>query len=303
MRKSGRLALYKTIYSKELVEFYINNNFITWKMYKDENVSGSLMVQIKCIYCGLDTLIKSKSLHKRVYQFELCNKCSLQYVTKTDEWREKNKKAQLKIQSTPEQKLKNSIAVSNFWKNNEEVKEKMKQNLIKKYQDKEYKDNWIKTLSKKTHSLSGLYKFDNGMEINFGSAYELCFLDYCEHNQKDWQIYNADFSIPYEYDERTRHYIPDFILQVKNKKIIVEIKSTKNVFFNLQKQLKKTEATLEFIKQNNYDDYWFIDEEHKFSQEINFRKTNRAKTLCKILSAKNKIILFSDKKKKVYIGE
>jgi hypothetical protein len=220
-----------------------------------------------------------------------------------EEWRNNNSQAQLKIQSTVEQKMKNSIAVSKFWNNNPDIKERARKKILDRYENEEFKNSWIKTLSKKQHALSGIYTYDSGQQIYFGSSYELCFINFCEIYKNNWKLSNVDFSIPYRYSEKTRRYIPDFILELDNKKIIVEIKSIDNIFFDSEKQLKKTEGTKLYIKENNYDDYWFISETHELAKQINFRRTSKIKSLCKELNAKNKITLFCDKKHKQYIGE
>ena len=151
-----------------------------------------------------------------------------------EEWRSNNSQAQLKIQSTVEQKMKNSMAVSKFWINNPHIKERVRKKTLDRYEDENFKNSWMKTLSKKQHALSGIYKYDTGEQIYFGSSYELCFINFCEIYKNDWKISNVDFSIPYQYLEKTKHYIPDFILQLDNKKIIIEIKSIDNIFFPIR---------------------------------------------------------------------
>jgi hypothetical protein len=99
-----------------------------------------------------------------------------------------------------------------------------------------------------------------------------------------------------------RHYRPDYILRLNNKKILIEIKSSKNVFFDKDKQDAKMLAVLDLIKKGVYQEYWFIDEYHALAREIDFRRSNKIKPLCKKLFSEKKLILTSERHKKDYIG-
>jgi hypothetical protein len=101
---------------------------------------------------------------------------------------------------------------------------------------------------------------------------------------------------------RIHHYLPDFLIFKNNKKIIVEIKSTKNNFFKEDKNKQKIIATQKFIKEMNYDEYWFIDELEAEKIDLEFRRSNGIKSMCKLLHSQSKIKIFSEKKLKDYVG-
>jgi len=228
----------------------------------------------------------------------------LKLTTSTKRWKKNNSAAQLKVQSLPEQKLKNAIGVSRFWEQNPDVKEKVRQKLIAKYQDPLFKARFMKSLGKNLHALSGKYYFDNRQWIQFGSSYELCFLIWLESQFGLKAIRRCKFSIPYKHNGKTHNYLPDYmIICTDGSSAIVEIKSTKYPFYDKHKNDNKTLAATEFVKTHNIDYYWFIDEDEGSMLDIQFKRSASIKPICKRLYNDNKLILNSRIKAIKYLGE
>jgi hypothetical protein len=303
MRKDKRYEFYKNRYSHEIADYFKENGYITWEMYvSNKKICGTIGVLFVCQVCQAPVTKTAKELRKRKYQSSTCNNCVLKYTTNLQEWKQKNSESQKKIQSTAEQKLKNSEAVTKFWSDNPEKLITMKNTLLKKYQDDSFKNEWLKTLKKQTFALSGKYIYDNGTEIFFGSSYELCFLHFCEYNRQNWNIKNLDLNIKYFYNGRSRHYRPDFLLEEDCKKILIEIKSSENVFFDKDKQAAKLNGVRQLLSDGTFQEYWFVDEQHELADLIMFKRSKKIKPLCKKLFAENKLVLTNYKHIKEYIG-
>ena len=169
--------------SEEVIELIFNNQDLPFDLWAETTYPRSVNIfcKINCIVCNSESRVHTKHLAKRtLIKEEICMKCGSLEIYKRDEWAEANSKAQKKIQSTPEHKLKNSIGVSKFWKENPEKLEQMKQKILSNYENPEYKERIAKARGKNHHALSGEYTFKDGRVIEFGSSYELCFLIWLE---------------------------------------------------------------------------------------------------------------------------
>jgi hypothetical protein len=266
--------------------------------------SKNIYCEINCIICNQQSRISTKHLAKRtLIKEEICMKCGNNEVYKRIEWIKANSEAQKKIQSTPEQKLKNSQGVTRFWNENPEKKEQVRQKLLSYYEDPKYKKMVAKSRGKIFHALAGEYKFRNKNWIEFESSYELCFLIWLESQNEYHTIRKCKFYIEYEYEGRIRYYYPDFVIMNNNEKIIVELKSTKPFYYDEKKNTAKIKATENFINRANFDRYWFIEENEAQDIGLIFKRSSKIKPLCKKLFRENKIKLFSKEKERRYIGE
>ena len=65
----------------------------------------------------------------------------------------------------------------------------------------------------------------NGGKIRYRSSWELKFLQWCDQNPNVKKIISEGLKIPYvDENGKIRNYYPDFILQYKDKKLLIEIK-------------------------------------------------------------------------------
>lgn len=289
------------------IHYYYNNSIpVSFEIYKKYNFikSRKLKCQIQCIVCNNIQIKSFKELSKRtLVKEEVCNDCVLKVATSSIEWRKKNSEAQLKIQSTLEQKMKNALGVSNFWLNNPEKKKIVSDKLKAYYQNKEFKNKYLKNNKVGFTSLSGTLKTKYG-NLKFDSSYELCFLLWTEKQIDIKYIDRVNFWIPYLLNEKIKHYQPDFIItKYDNSKILIEIKSSKSPFYNKNIVSLKENAALSYIKENNINEYKLINEDHILSKEINFIRTCRIRCLCKILYSENRLELSSNILKERYIGK
>lgn len=224
----------------------------------------------KCIKCNKEFIYMrvSQFLKNRINKpekkdlWDTCSKCWLLLNTCLNpEWVEKNKKAQLLIQSTPEQKKKNADGVSkswtlkrrkkmskwlkNRWKNDECFKQKVLKNLSwTSFNDGRYYEIMRKSLG--TGGLKGSYK-----GIHYDSILELSFILYCESNNISIKRYDLCGIKYLDENNKERTYIPDFII---NNSTIVEIKGY-GLYYNknYKRNICKLNALKEFVKTINFD--------------------------------------------------
>lgn len=204
-------------------------------------------IKDKCIKCHNSFKYKKlkKFLRNRINlpfsEWCQCQKCFLKHRTGDNpEWMRKNKESQLISQNKPEIKKKNSLGVSKSWtperkkKASDDLKERWKNDI--KFANKaksnlKYDTNHIKK-SFGLGGLKGIYK-----NIYYDSALELSYLLWCENSNIPIKRYDKD-PISYIFQNKTRLYFPDFII---NDKIIIEIKG-KGLYFakNKERNLEKT---------------------------------------------------------------
>ena len=293
-----------TKYNKNIIRYIYEGKdipFSEWITYTYPR-SKNVFCSINCIKCYQKTRLPTKRLARRVLiKDELCIKCAAESIYTNQHWLAANSEAQKRIQSTPEQKLKNAEGVSRFWKNNPDKKEQVRQKLLDRYKDLSYKERVCKA-SKQLFALSGMYHFRKKSWIEFESSYELCFLMWAENIANIKWIRKCKFYIPYIYENKPRMYFPDFLISRDGKKIITEIKSIKTPFYNEEKNNAKIIATQEFINSMSYDGYYFIDEAEAEKIGMELRRSARIRLICKRLYAENKLKLNSKKHIEKYLG-
>lgn len=291
--------------SQEIIDLVLLGIDIPFKMWSETRYprSKNIFCKLKCLACNKESRMDTKHLSKRSMVLnEICASCAMSEVVKNPEWIALNSASQKLIQSTPDQKKKNAEGVSRFWRDNPDKKEQVRQKLLEKYTDPEYKKMVFSKRGKGGFALSGEFLFRNKSWIEFGSSYELCFLIWAEYKVDITSIRKCKFSIPYFYEQKNRLYFPDFLIIKNKKKIIVENKSIFNHHFNSEKNEAKVSATLDLIHKMGYDDYWFIDELEASKLGLTLKRSSGIKMLCKILYNKNKLKLYSKKHMKQYIG-
>lgn len=291
--------------SEEVIELIFKNQDLPFSLWAKTTYPRSVNIfcKVNCIVCNSESRISTKHLAKRtLVKEEVCLKCGSLEIYKREEWRDANSKAQKKIQSTPEQKRKNALGVSKFWRENPEKLEQMRQTMLSKYENPEYKEKVAKARGKNSHALSGEYTFKDGRVIEFGSSYELCFLIWLENQPQYKIVRKCKFYIKYNHNGRLRYYYPDYVLISDTKKMIVEIKSVVPHYYDESKNAAKVEAAEKFIKENNFDSYWFIDEAEAEQIGLLLKRSTKIKPLCKELHSESRIKLFSNKKELQYIG-
>jgi hypothetical protein len=198
---------------------------------------------------------KNKPQKKELWN--TCGQCWLLINTVlSEEWMNKNKNAQLIAQNRPEQKKKNAEGVSKSWtkqrkkraskflkdrwKNDEEFKKKALYNISwTQFNDARYDINIQKSWG--TGGLKGRYN-----NIVYESALELSFVLYCEDHNVKIKRYDLN-SIPYlDENQKSRLYIPDFII---NNDTIIEIKGY-GLYYNknYNRNICKIHAVKDFVK-------------------------------------------------------
>lgn len=238
-------------YDKEIIDILLKRE-ISWDeaiILKNKHISSKRPTTGVCNICNKDFHIRANKLIYRMYSDEcVCGKCYIRFVTSTAEWRNKNSKAQLIAQNRPEVIRKNSEGVKRFWKNNPEIKERMRKKLIKLNENEEHQ---LKILRSKW---KGHIETRFG-KISFQSRLELAFILKCEKNKNvnklvRWNKPGVIYSI-----SPTRRYYPDFIL---NNKSIIECKSN----YVLNKRLEEIKLKAIAVK-NEYKDcrYSFVIED------------------------------------------
>ncbi len=287
---------------KEAIIKEIDLDYISFLKYYNICTSGNVFISFNCINCNIIVRRSFKSLKKRkLIKKPLCSKCVMKEVGKNEKWLKANSDAQKKIQSTPEQKMKNSIGVSKFWKENPEIKRKMGENVRKAYNKESVRKKHRKSL-RNSHSLCGEFLWRN-KKITFESSYELSFLIQTINIKRIIDIKRCDFEIKYIENDKNRFYNPDFIVNFNNKITIVEIKSNWILNKNVNNFDLKKKATNYFIKNNkNYCKFLIIDEDWFKKNNMWVKRSSGIKPIVRKLFIQDKLKLFSDKKIKKYLG-
>ena len=131
----------------------------------------------------------------------------------------------------------------------------------------------------------------------------LCFLLWVEKQNDIKNIRRCNFCIPYFY-EKERSYLPDFVLIKEDlSKILVEVKCTKWKYYNEEKTFHKNIAAQKFVSENCFESFEFVSEEHKWSEEIDFKRSAKIKPLVKKLWKESKLTIFKEKQRERYIGK
>jgi hypothetical protein len=294
-------------YDINIIRYIYNNEDIPFELWSKQRYPRSVNIycKIKCISCKKESRVSTKHLAKRtLIKEEICCECGKYEFYNRVEWLTSNSESQKKIQSTAAQKLKNSNAVKKFWEENPEKKEQVRQKILSYYRDPEYKKMVASKQKQRVVGLSGKYYFRNKYWVLFESSYELCFLAWLELKEEYSKVERCNLYINYIYEDSNRTYNPDFIIYINEQKIIVEIKSKKTYFFNNSKNIEKINATNKFINQDNeYKEYWFIDEIEAEKINLVFKRSRGISSMCKQLFKQSKLQFLSENIKNRYVGK
>jgi hypothetical protein len=216
--------------------------------------------------------IKNKSKIKKIEKYGVSNytnrkKCAETLVKKSDLEKEiiKNKKEQTCLKnygvSNPSQseKIKKKKEITSL-KNNG-CKYIMQSDFGKLNFNKAMRKNWgvdfpnqSSDLFEKSQINSKKIKFHEKTGLYYRASYEAHFLDYCFENNINLE---KPKSIKYKFEDKKRTYHPDFFLKEKN--LIIEIKSTYTYNKDLNKNIAKKKACLE----HGFNFIFVIDKDYK----------------------------------------
>jgi hypothetical protein len=271
-------------YELTLEEYYFNINKVKKSIY--------WFIIGKCGICGKDVRACVKSFSKRLMienkNILFCSGgCASKFNSKQDSWRKKNSDAQKIAQNKPEQIEKNKQGVLRSRRDPVNYKKWYDACLLANRSEKRrkeasihFKELWKNAdFAKKImnnaggwhNSIKGIFRSKFSGEIFFDSSYELLFLIFMDLEKKT--VKRFDGYIQYNFNDKFRRYFPDFV--VENK--IYEIKSNKILEmrqFGFEEMKAKMNHTYEFIKNNNYDDFFLLKEEEltELSGNIWYRK-------------------------------
>lgn len=200
-------------------------SFAFYLKHKDVYSSKALRVKFDCEICGAAHESDFKHLNKRKVVFgAICPKCVMKVATSDKGWRERNSKAQLKIQSLPDQKAKNAAGVAKFWASNPDKLARMRENVIAANQREEVKEKLRARQSWNGRGISGDYLSAWGW-ISFDSSYELAVLIALE-KRTDVETVRRGPIIDYAFEGVARQYFVDYeIIFTNGEKWWCEVKS------------------------------------------------------------------------------
>ena len=90
------------------------------------------------------------------------------------------------------------------------------------------------------------YKFkiiknkQNKGKIFYRSSWEYKFLKWCDYNKNISLVISEGVKIPYKYKNKIRNYYPDFLIKLKDKFFLIEIKPKYQVLNEMNKQKFKS---------------------------------------------------------------
>lgn len=117
--------------------------------------------------------------------------------------------------------------------------------------------------SNKNHCSGHFYSERQDKNILYRSSYEHRFLSICEKNIEIKEFDTCHFSLPYNFNDKKKNYIPDFkVSYINDTCSLVEIKPF-NLLHDPQNR-KKFETAEKFCQQNNFD-FLLITEKDLFS--------------------------------------
>jgi hypothetical protein len=198
------------------------------------SLGSKVLINVKCDVCG-----KEKKLTYNEY-VDNTKKFTELYCCSRKCGEVKKEKTNLKI-----------YGVKNV-SQSEVVKQKKTETCLKNW-GVEYPSQNIGIFEKQQKNSRKL-KFHEKTGLYYRGSYEAHFLDYCFEN--NIKVEKAK-SIKYEFEDKKRTYHPDFFLKEKN--LIIEIKSTYTYNKYLQKNLAKQKAC---IKQG-FKFMFIIDKDYK----------------------------------------
>jgi|LakMenEpi03Aug12_release.lakeMendotaPanAssembly.Ray.scaffolds.fasta_scaffold111579_2 hypothetical protein len=237
--------------------------------YNSNGISNFKLINGICTKCNSDFSYSTiyKFIRNRInkinkkHLWDTCQKCWHLINTVEDQyWMENNSKIQSKIQSSEEQKRKNSIGVSKSWthdrrkKTSEWLKErwknddKFRKKALNNLQWTQINDNRRDKILKGSLGKGGLKGIYN--DIYYDSALELSYILYCIDNQIEIIRYNIQPIHYLDENKKDRVYIPDFII---NNDTIIEIKGY-GIYYqkNYERSILKIESLKSWSSKNGF---------------------------------------------------
>lgn len=162
---------------------------------------------------------------------------------KDEKYREKQIDSHKKWASIPKNQEIMSNRTKILWRNPE-----YRKRLVNSHK------NWAKNNPDKVgynspYKTGKVYSKKMNTEIKFDSSWEKRFIELCDKLDEVVEITRPDFHIEYEFKGDVKSYFPDFVITTKNRKYLIEIKSSRMV--NNEIIRKKLEAGRLFINSNN----------------------------------------------------
>ena len=234
--------------------------------YKDVLKSRRLIVKCICASCGKQFKQNAKHLGKRkLIDGEFCPNCVMKEVTRNEDWLSKNSEAQKRIQSTPEQKMKNSEGVRRYYVNHPEARVE-KAEAGRKIMTKSEVIRRIDVRKVYNGSgISGDFQSRFG-KLRFESAFELAVIACLDENSNVKDVKRGPV-VDYKHKGVSRIFFVDFIIKFNDGKIImVEVKSSYIELVDNEKINSKNDAAKKYILANNIDEYWLITEHNSIGK-------------------------------------
>ena len=263
--------------------------------HKEIYSGKALRVLFNCVNCGESHESDFKHLNKRKVVFgAFCPKCVMKASSSDEGWRERNSKAQLKIQSLPEQRAKNAAGVSKFWADNPEKLASMRENVIAAHQREDMREKIRGRATWNGRGISGDYLSKWGW-ILFDSSYELATLLALEKNDNVQSVKRGPI-IEYTFDGERQYFVDYEVSFLDGIKWWCEVKSgyVARRREKIDKLRAKLAAALELIRLGHADKILLITE--KNSQEILGIKMPRGTYLAAMFKAHSDKIIFARKK-------
>jgi hypothetical protein len=173
---------------------------------------------------------------------EICGRCARKEQF-TDEWRRHNSEAQRRAQGTPQAKRRMSETLKKSWIKDPTIRTRISQSLLKTYDGNDdlrrkigdaSRRNWKKAEYQEKVTGKGYHHgwfISRCGRIYFASSWELMFLMWCDEHLEVKTFGRSGDSIPYDKPMGgVAHYHPDFEIETKTDKTVVEVKGGKSDF-------------------------------------------------------------------------
>ncbi len=128
--------------------------------------------------------------------------------------------------------------IGDHWLNDKEFMEKLRTNTLSELSQKGSYGQVGKYFSVKTNTT-----------LPYDSSYELRAMELLESDMNVSHYERCRIRIPYDYEDKTRNYCPDFLVSFTNQTIILEVKPKK--FVNSDKNVAKFSAARDYCSDNN----------------------------------------------------
>lgn len=204
-----------------------------------------------------------------------CNiSCKNTYISNLPQSKKIHKDNIIKLNKGLELRSKNSNRMkgnSNTlgYKWSKESREKLSKSIKKSWLDPE-RITKNKIPDSKKYKSGNFYSIKTSKLHHYRSSYELEFLYFLEQNTSIDYFITEPFYIPYLENERKRHYIPDYLIELTTgQKFLIEIKPKKFLY----KLEFKAIAAINFCKNNNLSGFIVLTEQElQILKNINFNR-------------------------------